>query len=151
MWRKQEYEGKAMYVRHIKMRGERERNKSTTEVNFFLSVMDGKQLKILTYPQRGILVEGTGTIEHRIHSRNTACVEVRDVTVEGSGPTEHMTHSRNAARVEVRDVIVEGGGRSEHPIHSRNAARIEVRDVTVEGGGTFEHRSHGSGARSVPS
>ena len=151
MWRKQEYEGEEMYVRHIRMRGEREWNKSNTEVNFVLSVINGKQLKILTYPRRGILVEGTGTIEHRIHSRNTACVEVRDVTVEGSGPTEHMTHSRNAACVEVRDFTVEGGGTVEHRMHIRNTARSEVRDVTVEGGGTFEHRSHGSGARSVPS
>ena len=51
MLRKQEYEGKEMYVRHIRMRGERERKKSSKEVLFFLSIiMDGRQLKILTYP-----------------------------------------------------------------------------------------------------
>ena len=77
MWRKQEYEGKEMYVRHIRMRGERERKKSSKEVHFFLSIiMDGRQLKILTYPRRGILVEGSGIVEHRIHIRNAACVEV---------------------------------------------------------------------------
>ena len=49
--RKQEYEGKEMYVRHIRMRGERERKESSKEVYFFLSIiMDGRQLKILTYP-----------------------------------------------------------------------------------------------------
>ena len=52
MLRKQEYEGKEMYVRHIGMRGERERKESSKEVHFFLSIiMDGRQLKILTYPR----------------------------------------------------------------------------------------------------
>ena len=52
MWRKQAYEGKEMYVRHIRMRGERERKKSSKEVHFFLSIiMDGRQLKFLTYPR----------------------------------------------------------------------------------------------------
>ena len=51
MWRKQEYEGKEMYVRHIRMRGERERKNSSKKRHFFLSIiMDGRQLKILTYP-----------------------------------------------------------------------------------------------------
>ncbi len=52
MLRKQEYEGKKMRERHIRMRGERERKKSSKEVLFFLSIiMDGRQLKILTYPR----------------------------------------------------------------------------------------------------
>ena len=77
MWRKQAYEGKEMYVRHIRMRGERERKKSSKEVHFFLSIiMDGRQLKILTYPRRCILVKGTGTFKHRLHKYNAACVEV---------------------------------------------------------------------------
>ena len=51
MLRKQAYEGKEMYVRHIRMRGERERKKSSKGVHFILSIiMDGRQLKILTYP-----------------------------------------------------------------------------------------------------
>ena len=96
MLRKQEYEGKKMYVRHIRMRGERERNKSNTEVNFVLSVINGKQLKILTYPRRGILVEGGGTFEHRLHIFNTACIKVRDASVEGSGVVEHALHGCDA-------------------------------------------------------
>ena len=36
MFRKQEYEGKEMCVRYIRMRGERERKKSNKEVHFFL-------------------------------------------------------------------------------------------------------------------
>ena len=37
-----------MYVRHIRMRGERERKESSKEVHFFLSIiMDGRQLKSL--------------------------------------------------------------------------------------------------------
>ena len=87
-----------MCVRHIRMRGERERKESSKEVYFFLSIiMDGRQLKILTYPRRGILVEGGGTFEHTIHIRNTACIEIRDVPVEGGGIVEHRIHSRNAA------------------------------------------------------
>ena len=39
MLRKQEYEGKEMYVRHIRMRGERERKESSKEVYFFLSII----------------------------------------------------------------------------------------------------------------
>ena len=39
MWRKQAYEGKEMYVRHIRMRGERERKKSSKEVYFFFSII----------------------------------------------------------------------------------------------------------------
>ena len=51
MWRKQAYEGKEMCERHIRMRGERERKKSSKEGHVFLSIiMDGRQLKILTYP-----------------------------------------------------------------------------------------------------
>ena len=62
--------------------------------------MDGRQLKILTYPRRRILVEGTGTFEHRIHICNAARIEVRDVTVEGSGIVEHISHIRNTACIE---------------------------------------------------
>ena len=98
VWRKQAYEGKEMYVRHIRMRGERERKESSKEVYFFLSIiMDGRQLKILTYPRRGILVEGGGTFKHRLHIYNAACVKVRDVTVEGGGTIKHTIHIRNTA------------------------------------------------------
>ena len=40
-------------------------------------------------------------IEHRIHIRNAACVEVRDVTIEGGGTREHHSHGHNTACVEV--------------------------------------------------
>ena len=89
------------------MRGERERKKSSKEVHFFLSIiMDGRQLKILTYPRRGILVEGGGTFEHRIHIRNTACIEGRDITVEGGGIREHIFHIRDATCVEVQESLL---------------------------------------------
>ena len=116
-----------MYVRHIGMRGERERKKSSKEVYFFLSIiMDGRQLKILTYPRRGILVEGGGIREHIPHICNAARVEVRDVPIEGGGFVEHPSHTCNTACVEVRDVPIEGGGMREHRIYTRNAACVEV-------------------------
>ena len=102
MFRKQEYEGKEMCERHIGMRGEWERKKSSKEVHFFLSIiMDGRQLKILTYPRRRILVEGSGIREHRLHIYNAGRVEARDVTVEGGGTFEHSLHIYNTACVEV--------------------------------------------------
>ena len=110
------------------MRGERERKKSSKKGHFFLSIiMDGRQLKILTYPRRGILVEGGGTLEHRLHIRNAACVEVRYISSEGSGTVEHISHIYNASCVKGRYVTIEGFGKGEHIPHTRNAAGIKAR------------------------
>ena len=107
--------------------------------------MDGRQLKILTYPRRRILVEGSGIREHRLHIRNTACVEVRDVPVEGGGMEEHPIHIRNTACVPVTEILIETIPRSTtvrlhnrtstpsapQSRHVRHAARIPHADVTV--------------------
>ena len=107
-------------------------------------IMDGRQLKILTYPRRRILVEGTGTFEHRLHIRNAACIEVRDVTIKGIGSVEHTIHSRNTACVPVNKVLIKAIPRTTVRLHNgtsvmsapqtrhvRHAARIPHANVSI--------------------